>query len=259
MSAGRPMNVQHPTSNSQRPRELRGDQRKPAPPGRANNRKLSSTRLLAEFIVLFLLLPIPFCFVEFIRPFLIPTLVAVALACFVSLRRDELFPREHLWNVRKAVASLGGICISFLVAGIALTAFVYFFDRDSFLLLPRKKPLLWVAIMFLYPLLSVYPQEVIYRAFLFHRYKSIFPTPAAGILISALVFGFVHIVFKHYMSVVLSLIAGAFFAITYARTKSLAAVWLQHALFGALIFTLGLGKYFFHGTVKVAELISERL
>jgi hypothetical protein len=57
----------------------------------------------------------------------------------------------------------------------------------------------------------------------------------------------------------LSLIAGAFFATTYARTKSLAAVWLQHALFGALVFTLGMGKYFFHGTVKLAEFVTEGL
>ena len=40
---------------------------------------------------------------------------------------------------------------------------------------------------------------------------------------------------------------GLFFADTYAKTRSLAAVYFEHALYGCYLFTIGLGFYFYHG------------
>jgi hypothetical protein len=48
----------------------------------------------------------------------------------------------------------------------------------------------------------------------------------------------------------LTLIGGWFFAETYARTRSMRLVWLEHALYGCLVFTIGLGDYFYHGNVS---------
>jgi membrane protease YdiL (CAAX protease family) len=96
-------------------------------------------------------------------------------------------------------------------------------------------------------LLSVFPQEILFRAFLFERYGPILHGDFAKAAASAIAFGFAHIVFGNWISVVLSAAGGALFAITYLKTGSLLAACLEHAIFGDFIFTIGLGQYFFHG------------
>lgn len=101
--------------------------------------------------------------------------------------------------------------------------------------------------MVLYPLLSVLPQEFLFRAFFFHRYQPLFGEGAGIVLASALAFGFVHIIFGNWLAVVLSFFGGLLFATTYRLNRSMPLVWLEHALFGNLIFTIGLGRYFSSG------------
>ena len=67
---------------------------------------------------------------------------------------------------------------------------------------------------------------------------------------SAIVFAYAHILFINPVAPVLSLLAGYFFASTYAKYKSLALVTIEHALYGNMIFTLGLGYYFWGGSVR---------
>jgi uncharacterized protein len=64
---------------------------------------------------------------------------------------------------------------------------------------------------------------------------------------SALAFGFVHIIFGSWISVVLSTIGGLLFALTYMKSGSLLLTCIEHALFGDFIFTIGLGQFFYHG------------
>lgn len=83
---------------------------------------------------------------------------------------------------------------------------------------------------------------------MFDRYKTAF-SPRVLVLVSGVGFGFAHIVFGNWVAPVLCVIGGIMFAQTYARTRSLALVSLEHALYGDFIFTLGLGRYFYHGAV----------
>jgi membrane protease YdiL (CAAX protease family) len=100
--------------------------------------------------------------------------------------------------------------------------------------------------MLLYPLLSVWPQEVIFRRFFFARYQEIFG--AAGLVpASALAFGFAHIIFLNWVAVAMTLAGGAIFATDYARYRRLGLACLEHSLYGCLIFTIGLGQYFYTG------------
>lgn len=128
------------------------------------------------------------------------------------------------------------------VAAIAVVAVLF---PDQLFAFPREQPLLWLAVMAFYPLLSVYPQELVFRAFLFERYGPAFGTWTVAA--SAAAFGFVHIVFGSWVSVVLSAAGGWIFATRYQRTRSLLTASIEHALYGMLVFTVGLGQYFFHG------------
>ena len=98
-----------------------------------------------------------------------------------------------------------------------------------------------------YPILSVYPQELVFRAFLLHRYRPIFGDGALAVAASGIAFAFVHVVYANWLALLLSLPAGILLAVTYRRTRSLAACTLEHAAYGLIALTLGLGRFFFAG------------
>ncbi len=60
----------------------------------------------------------------------------------------------------------------------------------------RQHPGFWTVVMVAYPVLSVYPQGILYRAFFFERYAGLFPGKWAMIVASAAAFAF----FAHHFS-----------------------------------------------------------
>ncbi|MFH1731631.1 MAG: CPBP family intramembrane glutamic endopeptidase [Planctomycetota bacterium] len=205
----------------------------------------------AEFVVLFFAVPLLLAY-RAIRAPIIPFLIAVALVCFVVLMCDRSLPRRRLWDASRFFPRLARVLALFVVAGGIMTGAVAWLLPAHFLSLVRQRPALWQLIMMLYPLLSVYPQEVIYRGFLFHRYRALFPKPWMMVCASAVTFGFVHIIFWNWLAVGLSLLGGFVFARTYQRTGSLLMTSIEHSLYGCLIFTVGLGKYFIPGILRTA-------
>lgn len=129
--------------------------------------------------------------------------------------------------------------VIFLVAWWCLPA--------EFLSLPAERTRLWLAIMLLYPLLSVLPQEIIYRAFIFERYAPLWGRAGGYIAASALAFGYMHILFLNVQAIVMTAILGFILARDYARHRSLGLVCVEHALYGCLIFTVGFGRFFYSG------------
>jgi membrane protease YdiL (CAAX protease family) len=137
------------------------------------------------------------------------------------------------------------------VGALATTAATYALVPQRFLALPRHNPRLWLLICVLYPLLSVYPQEVIYRAFFFEHSTRLLPGVRSPWLVAlnAALFGFAHIVFGNVWAPILSAAGGLLFASTYLKSRSVMCAALKHALWGNLIFTIGLGPLFAGGTV----------
>jgi membrane protease YdiL (CAAX protease family) len=112
--------------------------------------------------------------------------------------------------------------------------------------------------MVAYPVLSVYPQGVLYRAFFFERYVDLFPGKWAMILASAAAFSFLHIIFRNWLAVGLTLAGGVLFALRYQETDSLATSSFEHSLYGCWLFTVGLGQYFYHGTIQTVSTVIKR-
>lgn len=191
---------------------------------------------------------------------IIPVLVAFGLLCLAVLLRDPRFPRHRLGlgplikRPDGLRATLRRICGWFLIGAAAMGAAVAIFDGDALFSLVRERPHIWAIIMVGYPLLSVYPQEMIFRTFMFHRYGGVFRTRAAMIAASAAAFGYAHIVLGNALAVALSLVGGFLFAYTYDRTRSTLLCAIEHALYGCFIFTIGLGTYFYHGSMRMAEM-----
>ena len=118
-------------------------------------------------------------------------------------------------------------------------------ERDLILALPRRQPRLWLLVMCFYPLVSVYPQEIIFRAFVFHRYERLFGDGLRLVVVSAVAFGAAHLFFGNWVAPVLTTLGGYLFARTYARSGSVVLASIEHALWGDLVFTLGIGVYFY--------------
>jgi len=143
---------------------------------------------------------------------------------------------------------LAMIVLGFVIAAGAVAVFVQQHYPADFLSFPKYRPRLWALITIFYPLVSVVPQELVYRTFFFHRYGPLFgERPWLGILANGALFSFGHIIFGSWVSIVLSLALGTLLAYRYVRTRSFWAVWLEHTLYGQLVFTVGLGRYFFTG------------
>lgn len=205
----------------------------------------------AEFLALFV--GIPLAYVQSkrlgwnITP-IVPLLV-VAAGCTTALLLDPTFDRRRLWNaqdlLRRLLATLPLLAISAAVMG----GYILYFEREQLFWLLRDRPGIWAALMIGYPLASVYPQELIYRAFMFHRYRGVFGRGWPMILISALAFGYMHIAFANIPAVLMTLVGGIIFARRYDRTGSLLVTSIEHAFYGQLVFTIGLAHYLLNGTL----------
>ncbi|MCX7896831.1 MAG: CPBP family intramembrane metalloprotease [Rhodocyclaceae bacterium] len=115
--------------------------------------------------------------------------------------------------------------------------------------LPREQPSLWLAAILLYPLLSAFPQEFIFRVFFFHRYQALGLRPSRMIAASAMSFALAHAQFGNWPAVALSFLGGLLFAYTYARTRSWLLVGAEHGLWGDWLLTLGFAPYFYGGFI----------
>ena len=69
------------------------------------------------------------------------------------------------------------------------------------------------------------------------------------IIMCAMVFCFAHIFVINWIAPLLGIFGGYIFASTYKKTKSLLIVSIEHALYGNTIFFLGLGWFFWGGSV----------
>jgi membrane protease YdiL (CAAX protease family) len=207
-------------------------------------------RLLAilELLILFVALPLSYRFSPVRIPAL-PLLWGVAGYALWQLWIDRAFDRTKLWNAAALPGHLRAIFAIFGVVALLIWVGVRRFAPHLEWSFVRQHPVFWAVVMAAYPVLSVYPQGVLYRAFFFERYGSLFPGKWAMIVASAAAFAFLHIIFRNPLAVALTFAGGLLFAARYAETGSLATSTFEHALYGCWLFTVGLGQYFYHGTI----------
>jgi CAAX protease family protein len=202
--------------------------------------------LALEFAAVFVIVPL-LIYYRRIPNLPIPYLLITAALAFLVLWRDPAINLSRLvaWgNFRPFLSTIlirDAVCLIGLGVAVCLLAPQLLFS------LIRHSPRLWAFIFLLYPLFSVYPQELLYRAYFFHRYQPLFGGGWGMVVASAVAFGFVHIIFRNWLAVGLCLIGGFLFSLTYQMSGSLLLACLDHAIFGNFLFTIGLGEFFYHG------------
>ena len=192
-----------------------------------------------EFFLIFIIIPVSFAF-QF------PVWIKLGIGCFgfayivfmlLKVERKKFKLASNLnWKKfwKQTLIKLVGIAL-------LTTIYMWFADHENLFTVIKNKPLLWIMILFVYSIFSVYPQELIYRTFFFERYAQVFKSEYLLIFINAIVFSLAHIFFKNALVMVLTFLGGILFALTYKRTKSTVLVSIEHAIYGCWLFTVGMG------------------
>ena len=188
-------------------------------------------------------------------------LMVMGAICGLALCFDQKFDRRKLWNAKAVAPAMGWVVARWLIACVLLitafglmsgrvlpgltiavpTGLFSLFNRDD---MPWYVPLL---IMFGYPWISVYPQNVIYRAFFCQRYRPILGGGWGLILINSLAFSFGHVMFNNWVVLALTFVGGLIFTRTYLKHRSLLLATIEHAMYGLFCFFLGIGVFLLYG------------
>lgn len=198
--------------------------------------------------LLFIYIIPPLLFITHVLPStaLMPLLWVLTLYAFLHLR----YTKVRLFSLDFSRSDLCFVLYRFALIGAGLTLYVLLYRPEIFLDLVERRPLFWISLIFLYPIFSAYLQEILFRAYFFKRYKRLFKDdPLSLILLNALLFSYIHIVFENSMAVILTFFGGLLFAHTYLKTRSTLLVSIEHALYGNTLYTIGLGYYFYHGRI----------
>ncbi len=202
--------------------------------------------LSLELLLIFFGMPL-FYYLGLVTIPAIPALLGLALICLIVLWYDTGFHFTDELNFHLPPGKTGLIIVRFLILGSLLALAVWRVFPDRFLDMPLNNTAFWLLLMVVYPVFSAFPQELIYRSFLFHRYKLVLQNRWVMMGFSVIAFAFLHIIYENWIAIVLTLAGGYLFTKTYIDTGSIWLTTLEHTMYGCLIFTLGLGSFFYIG------------
>lgn len=205
----------------------------------------STAFVAAELLILSILIPSVIFFFK-LAPYILFILWAILVYTILVYRsvgsRQEIVVKFDLRTVVVVVCR-------WVVATSILLILTYQVFPDKLFMIQENNPgLIWKILIF-YPVFSALPQEFIFCKFFFHRYRCFFGDGVLMVAMSAFAFCVAHILFLNWVAPILGLMAGILFANTYMKTRSLAMVALEHSLYGNALFVLGLGWYFWGGSV----------
>lgn len=204
---------------------------------------MQTTRWLELFFI-FILLPIFYITaVNDQQTWLMPALGVVGLFCLCTLLSDKKFNRLKLWNATDIGKHLSATLTLFIPCTILLTLVFYWVAPNAVFSLVKHDQVLLLTTLLIYPIVSVIPQEIIFRTYFFHRFKPIIPSKWQRLFVSTLLFSFAHIVYANWVAVMLSAIGGGIFGYRYIMSKSTCVVVIEHTLWGSYVFVVGLGTY----------------
>lgn len=196
-----------------------------------------------EFTLIFVSLPLLGFFLRaYLANWLIPALIILMAVCGMLLLSDPHFKRFRLTSLGQFSAVKRRLFSFFFLGALFSGMFYGIMNQENWFSLPRNSFNDWLMLLLLYPILSVMPQELIFRTYFFHRYKRIMPSKTVRIIVSASVFALAHIVYANVLAVLLAFLGGLLFSYTYAQSRSTFVCVIEHSLWGLWMFTLGLGE-----------------
>lgn len=192
-----------------------------------------------ELTVLFVIMPLLYV-VDVLPVHKVVPLVMLLAYCVIVLLVNK--PRNE--NRFSLIANWRFILFRFtIIALVVFLAIRFVLHVPFFADLEHNRKLFYMILM--YPLLSVLPQEIIFREFFFYRYALLFKSSSLLMAANIVLFVFAHLYFGSWIVTVFTLVGGTIFTLTYRQTRSLLVVSIEHTLYGLLVLSSGLGEYFY--------------
>ena len=171
---------------------------------------------------------------------------AIILLSFVYVAvqaiRNRLIPKTSL-GLNK-FRRFGPPLLLFAVFAIVSTVMVALLEPERLFSVVRTNPGLWLLMLVVYCLFSVYPQTLVFRSFFIERYRPLFGDEWMLLLAGAVAFAWAHTIIAHPLVFALTFCGGILFGRTWLKSHSALTVSIEHALYGFWLFTVGLGGYF---------------
>ncbi len=138
--------------------------------------------------------------------------------------------------------------LKYLLLRFFLLAIVFYLQviyalLKLFFIWQKNETKLFIFLLIFYPLVSVLPQELLYRVFFFSRYSFKLSKQKQSVL-NAVLFSFAHTLFGSSLVLILTFIGGLIFSQTYLKNRSFLLVCIEHTLYGYLLFVSGIGELF---------------
>ena len=207
-----------------------------------------------ELIILFGVLPLVLLIMRSngVRVPPLPLLWIGAVACVILMRRQrkrEAKASSHAGERRTRPDRSDLIEALLLVSlcSVLLLALYPLITTSPMFEFPRERPIVWLVVLCLYPVLSVVPQGIIFRRWFALRYVTLLGSGGTMIVIGALCFGCSHMLFGNVVAPVITAIGGALFMRTYLKSGSGWLADLEHAVLGNVAFTIGYGQWLYSG------------
>ena len=131
-----------------------------------------------------------------------------------------------------------------------IISMIILFGDDFFLKDLDLTKYYFTSVLFLsYLLLSVIPQEIIFRFLFFYKYKDYF-NKFEILLLNSLVFSFCHLIYFDIYILLFSFFGNLLFTFNYMKNKSLLVVIVEHFLLGQTLIILGFFDNFNFSLIK---------
>lgn len=201
--------------------------------------------------MLFVAVPLAFAWarLEGVRASPILAMIVIAIPCALYLRRQRRFDHITAWRAPRPRYHLRPVIGTFLLLAPLMGAILWSIDPQALFSFPRQRPEIWLVVMALYPVFSVTPQSIIWRGFLLHRYRPLIGAGWPAVLIATAAFSFAHIFFLNGVALLVTLVGGLLFVLTYLRSGSLVLSIVEHAMYGCWAFTVGYGRFLYGGSM----------
>ncbi len=207
--------------------------------------------LAAEFLIICVLIPSVIIF-NGLAPFMFVFLWGVTgYGLLIYRYSDDFTSYRDLWGWGAVNwPNMKPLLWRWLLASAAMVLFTMWYDPERLFYLPLNRPEILPGLMLFYPAFSALPQEFVFCTYFFARFRRFFGSGALMVFMSALIFAYAHMLYINPVAPSLSFLGGLIFALTYRKTRSLALVTIEHALYGNSLFIIGLGWYFYSGNVQ---------
>ncbi len=214
--------------------------------GRVAQLRASREALWAEFLGLFVLVPVATAVLLPPRA-MFPVLFGFTMVGIWLLSRTPGFRWRELkrgWDEVRLPLLLAFAAMTFAIS----CAVVWATAPGAAFRLLREQPYLLGMIVVFYPVLSALPQELIFRPLFFRRYGALLPQGPI-LVVNAAFFSLAHLMYWSAVVAAMTFLGGLVFGWAYRSRNSFPLAVVLHAVAGWVIFSVGLGVFFYSGNV----------